>query len=78
MRRLRRAAIGVTALVAATSISVTRRRTLEAVDAFGGRVEPVYVGYSYIGHLYNPAHSTTYWAKPFALARSDSSDASSR
>src|SRR6266545_3003844 len=60
------------ALLAFSSVSISRGRTVRVVDIDGVAVDSVFVIYHHEGHRLNPAHSTTYEASRPSIARSRS------
>jgi hypothetical protein len=60
------------ALLALSSVSVNRGRTVRVVDINGVPVDGVFVIYHHEGHRLNPAHSTTYEASRRSIAQSRS------
>ena len=71
MKRLRWIGLGLIALLALGSFSISLPRTFELVDERGVPHTTAYVAYLYEGHLLNPVHPVTYRDKPLALARGD-------
>ena len=73
MTRLRWLAVGLGALLALGSFSISLPRTFELVDPSGAPHRIAYIAYLYEGGRPNPVHPITYQDKPLALARSDAS-----
>ena len=59
-------------LLALSSVSIDRGRTLRFVDIDGMPIEGVFVIYHHEGHRLNPAHATTYEASRRSRAQSRS------
>jgi hypothetical protein len=59
-------------LLALSSVSISRGRTVRVLDFSGLPVDGVFVIYHHEGHRLNPAHSTTYEAGRGSIARSRS------
>jgi hypothetical protein len=59
------------AIVAATSITIERGRTVRVVDAHGAPVPGVLAVFHYEGSRLNFVHTSTYRAGPLSLARGD-------
>ena len=70
-RRVLAVALALT-LLALSSVSIERGRTLRVVDIDGAPVEGVFVVYHHEGHRPNPAHTTTYDASRRSIAQSRS------
>jgi len=71
-RRLSLAVAIAFALLALSSVSINRGRTLQVADIGGTPVEGVFVVYHHEGYRLNPAHSTTYEASRHSIAKSRS------
>lgn len=71
MKRPRWIAVGLIALLAVASFSVSLPRAFELVDQAGAAHDIAYIAYSYAGSVPNPVHPVSYQAKPLALARAD-------